>query len=108
MTTLPADEDYARALLSVFGLKNVRPRQSLVRAEAKVAFLSRNLGREEDFDAALSYAVSRGWLWSGFGMLRLTEEGGDEMQTIGPGRDDWSEALHWPQRPNFPAVKSGL
>ena len=92
MTTLPADEDYARALLSVFRLKNVRPRQSLVRDEAKAAFLARNLGRADDFDAALTYAVSQSWLWSGFGMLRLTELGAEEMQTIGPGRDDWSDS----------------
>jgi len=109
MTRLPADEDYAHALLSVFQLKKVRPRQSLVTAEARASFLKRNFGREDDFEAALSYAVSHQWLWSGFGMLRLTEAGGEEMQTIGRGRDDWSETpARWPPRPNLSAFKSGL
>ena len=109
MTMLPADEDYARALLSVFQLKKVRPRQSLLYAEARAAFLARNHGREADFEAALSYAVSQRWLWSGFGMLRLTAMGDEEMHTIWPGRDDSGEApLHSPQWPNLSFFKSGL
>ena len=88
MPTLPADEDYARALLSVFRAKKIGPRQSLRGAEARAEFLARNLGREHDFEVALSYAISRRWLWSGFDRLRLTGLGDEEMSTIWPGRNE--------------------
>ena len=71
MARLPADEDYARALLSIFGGAQgegapVAPPGS----EAKADFLCRNFGRIADFEAALQYATSRGGLpwrstWSG-------------------------------------------
>jgi hypothetical protein len=82
MPTLPADEDYARALLSILGGRNLRPLQSLRRDEVKSTFLARNMGRPYDFEAALDYAISRGWLCAGFDHIRLTSRGDDEMQTI--------------------------
>ena len=82
MPTLPADEDYARALLSILGARNLLPMQSLGLDEARTTFLEQNMGRASDFDAALEYAVSLGWLWSGFGRIRLTAPGDEEMQTI--------------------------
>ena len=82
MPTLPADEDYARALLSILGGRNLRPLQSLRRDEVKSTFLARNMGRPYDFEAALDYAISRGWLWAGFDHIRLTSRGDEEMQTI--------------------------
>ena len=82
MPRLPADEDYARALLSIFSASGLRPLQSLGLDEVRAMFLDRNMGREFDFDAALDYAVSLGWLWSGFGRVRLTGPGGEEIQTI--------------------------
>src|SRR5271165_405321 len=39
MASLPADEDYARSVLAIFGLKNVRPRGSLAVSDVKAAFL---------------------------------------------------------------------
>ncbi len=82
MARLPADEDYARALLSIFQAKNIRARQSLRIGEVKAAFLRRNMGRLADFDAALQYAMSQGWLGLAFDMLRLTAPGAEEMQTV--------------------------
>jgi len=82
MARLPADEDYARALLSIFQAKNIRARQSLRIGEVKAAFLRRNMGRLADFDAALQYAMSQGWLGLAFDMIRLTAPGADEMQTV--------------------------
>ena len=86
MPRLPADEDYARALLSIFGASGLRPLQSLGLDRVRTMFLDRNMGRAADFEAALDYAVSLGWLSSGFGRVRLTAPGDDEMQTIWIGR----------------------
>ena len=82
MARLPADEDYARALLSIFLAKHVRARQSLRIGEVRAAFLLRNLGRLADFDAALRYAISQGWLGLALDMIRLTAPGAEEMQTV--------------------------
>ena len=43
MARLPADEDYARALLAVFKAKKVGARQTLRLSEARAAFLFRNM-----------------------------------------------------------------
>ena len=107
MPTLPADEDYARALLSILGERNLRPMQSLRRDEVKSTFLARNMGRPYDFEAALDYAISRGWLWAGFDHVRLTGRGDDEMQTIWPGRDVASEPpRRGPPAPAATALKT--
>ena len=83
MARLPADEDYARALLAIFKAKKIRPRQSLRLSEAQAAFLFQNMGRLADFEAALQYALSRGWLALALDMVRLTAPGADEMQSVG-------------------------
>ena len=83
MARLPADEDYARALLSIFRARKLRARQSLRLSDAKAAFLFQNMGRAADFDAALDYARSLGWLSIDLNMLRLTSPGAEEM--VSPG-----------------------
>ena len=83
MARLPADEDYARALLSIFEARKVKARQSLRLSEAKADFLRRNFGRIADFEAALQYATSRGWLALALDMVRLTVPGADEMRSVG-------------------------
>jgi hypothetical protein len=35
-----------------------------------------------DFEAALQYAMSRGWLALALGMIRLTPPGAEEMQSV--------------------------
>jgi len=79
MARLPADEDYARALLSIFQAKKLRARQSLRLSDAKSAFLVQNMGRPADFDAALDYARSLGWLSIDLNMVRLTAPGAEEI-----------------------------
>ena len=104
MTALPADEDYARAVLSIFQARGVRPRQSMRVGEVKAAFLSQNMGRAADFDAAIEYAESQGWLSVAFDYIRLTEAGDEEMHTV---------PEFWPVRPRrllplFTSVRRGL
>ncbi len=82
MARLPADEDYARALLSIFQAKNIKTRQSLRIGEVRDAFLRLNMGRPFDFDAALEYAESQRWLSPALGMIRLTGDGDEEMHTV--------------------------
>ena len=83
MASSPADEDYARALLSIFKAKQVRVRQSLPIREAKAVFLGRNMGRDFDFEAALRHATVRGWLAPALDMIRLTAPGADELHSVG-------------------------
>ena len=83
MARLPADEDYARALLSIFQARKIRARQSLRLSEAQAAFLRGNMGRLADFEAALQYAMSRGWLAVALDMIRLTVPGAEEIQSVG-------------------------
>ena len=82
MARLPADEDYARALLSIFQARNVRPRQSLRIGDLRNAFLRRNMGRAADFDAALEYAESQRWVAATLDWIRLSGDGDEEMHTI--------------------------
>ncbi len=82
MAILPADEDYARALLLIFKTKALRVRQSLRISEARVTFLAQNMGRLADFEAALSYATIRGWLALALDWIRLTTAGEEEMCTV--------------------------
>jgi hypothetical protein len=79
MTTLPADEDYARALLTIFDTEKVRPGQSLRAASLSVEFSARGMGRTADYEAALTYALDQGWLTLEFGMARLTKAGFAEI-----------------------------
>jgi hypothetical protein len=83
MARLPADEDYARALLSIFEARKIRARQTIRLSEAKAAFLRQNMGRLSDFEAALQYATSRGWVALALDMIRLTAPGAEEMQSVG-------------------------
>lgn len=82
MASLPADEDYARSVLAVFALKHVRPRESLARGEAEAEFQAQNMGSRADFEAALAYAASEGWLTGALDRLRLTTQGAEEMGTV--------------------------
>jgi hypothetical protein len=82
MGTLPADEDYARSVLAIFGSKNVRPRESLSLGDVRAAFLIRNMGRPADLDAALDHAASEGWLMRSLDRVRLTVLGAEEMRTV--------------------------
>jgi hypothetical protein len=79
MMTLPADEDYARAALTIFCGRRVRARQSLKSSFVKSEFLSHNFGRGADFEAAVDYAVSRGWITLELGSIRLTDAGFEEI-----------------------------
>ena len=76
---LPADEDYAMGLLTIFTAHAVRPGQSLRASEVSREFLRRNLGRPYDYQAALDYSEARGWLRREWDWLRLTGGGFDEM-----------------------------
>ena len=82
MTYLPADEDYARAVLSIFKARSIRARQSLSVKEVRAAFLLKKMGRLADFEAALQFATSRGWLALALDWIRLTPPGAEEMQTV--------------------------
>lgn len=83
MATLPADEDYARAVVSIFQARSARPRQPMGAGEVKAAFLSRNMGRPADFDAAIDYAASQGWLSVAADGIRLAP----------PGAEDYARAV---------------
>jgi hypothetical protein len=79
MAMLPADEDYAKGLLTIFSAHAVRPGQSLRASEVSREFLSRNLGRAFDYDAAVAYSETQGWLRREMDCLRLTRGGFAEM-----------------------------
>ena len=79
MRTLPADEDYARALMTIFAAEEVRAGQSLTEAALGRAFGERNHGDASDYRAALDHAVACGWLAPALGRLRLTAAGFSEL-----------------------------
>jgi len=76
---LPADEDYARALLLIFAEARARPGQTLSGDRVREDFVERNLGRTTDYEAALAHAVERGWLKIALDRLRLTAAGFAEL-----------------------------
>jgi hypothetical protein len=82
MASLPADEDYARSVLAIFGLRHVRARESLSLRDVEAAFHTENMGRPADLEAALLYAASQGWLTRALDRLRLTTLGEEEMHTV--------------------------
>jgi hypothetical protein len=82
MASLPADEDYARSVLAIFGARGVRPRESLAVGDVEAAFLVQNMGSSADFEAALQHAASEGWLMRSLDRVRLTVLGAEEMQTV--------------------------
>ena len=106
MPTLPADEDYARALLSIFQSERLKARQSLRESDVRKAFLAGGMGKPFDFEAALDYAISQGWLWRGLGSLRLTSPGDEEMLTIPVGRGMQPKLGGRPAAGALPAAKS--
>src|ERR1700677_4616961 len=79
MAILPADEDYARAVLTIFRGSRVQAKQSLKSSHVKAEFLSHNLGRAPDYDAAVEYALEQGWVTLQLGAIRLTEVGFAEL-----------------------------
>jgi hypothetical protein len=79
MAILPADEDYARAVLTIFQGSRVQAKQSLKSSHVKAEFLSHNLGRAPDYDAAVEYALEQGWVTLQLGAIRLTEVGFAEL-----------------------------
>ena len=79
MAVLPADEDYAKGLLTIFSAHALRPGQSLRASDVSREFRLRNLGRDYDFHAALAYSEDRGWLRRESDWLRLTGGGYAEM-----------------------------
>ena len=79
MAVLPADEDYAKGLLTIFSAHAVRPGQSLREREVSREFCLRNLGREFDYQAAVAYSETRGWLRREMDCLRLTRGGFAEL-----------------------------
>jgi hypothetical protein len=83
MTRLPADEDYARALLWIFKARKIRARDTLAVGETRAAFLDGNVGRLHDFEAALDHAVTRGWLAIDLDRVRLAASGVEEMHSAG-------------------------
>ena len=76
---LPADEDYARALMALFAAAGMRPGESLPAGRAGHDFIERNFGRAADYDAALAHAVERGWVKIALDRLRLTSAGFAEL-----------------------------
>jgi len=74
-TMLPADEDYARALLALFAAAGTRPGESLPAGRIGHDFVERNFGRAADYEAALAHAVERGGVKIALDRLRLTPAG---------------------------------
>ncbi|HLH49353.1 MAG TPA: hypothetical protein VKV96_08435 [Roseiarcus sp.] len=63
---LPAHEDYAGTILSIFGAGRRHP------GRTQSALSAKGLGRHVDCENALTYAVDREWLPLHLGMVRLT------------------------------------
>ena len=74
-TALPANEDYARAILSIFAANHIRPGQTLRADQVCEAFRRSKMGRLDDYEDALRYAVDHDWLTLQAGMIRLTSVG---------------------------------
>jgi hypothetical protein len=79
MATLPADEDYAMAMLTIFRDRNLRPGQSLRASVVSGEFLAKNMGKFADYQAALTYCADQGWLRLELEMIRLTKLGFAEI-----------------------------
>jgi L-fucose isomerase-like protein len=82
MASLPADEDYARSVLAILSLRNIRAQESLALREVEALFLDQHMGRPADFEAALLHAASQGWLTRALDRVRLTALGAEEMQSV--------------------------
>jgi hypothetical protein len=78
-TALPANEDYAKAILSIFSMSHVRSGQTLKAEKVREAFHAGKMGRPVDYEDALQYAVEHNWLTVQVGMIRLTSAGYAQM-----------------------------
>jgi hypothetical protein len=76
---LPADEDYAMSVLSIFRSARIGPHQSLDAKRVENEFLVNNMGWQADYQAGLDLAVNRKWLKIELNTIRLTEKGFDEQ-----------------------------
>jgi hypothetical protein len=79
MATLPADEDYARAMLTLFAARAARAGQSLPLEELRRAFVVANFGRLADCEAGLAYAETKGWVSHQLDRVRLAAAGYAEI-----------------------------
>jgi hypothetical protein len=74
-TALPANEDYAKAILSIFASSRVGPGQTLSEKRVSEIFQTRKMGRLVDYQDAMQYALEHKWLTLQLGMVRLTSAG---------------------------------
>src|ERR1700730_14924403 len=78
MATVPTPES-ARAILSFFKLKDVRPNEMLMAGQVNQEFLT-NGGTAADYAEGIKYAIERGWLEPlTNNRFRLTETGFAEI-----------------------------
>jgi hypothetical protein len=79
MATVPTPEESARAILSFFKLKDVRPNVMLMAGQVNQQFLT-NGGKEVDYAGAVKYAMEQGWVEPlTNNRFRLTETGFAEI-----------------------------
>jgi hypothetical protein len=76
---LPANEDYAKAILSIFSAKHIRPGQALRAEQVSGEFLAGGMGRTAEYEDALKYAIGQDWLRAQLNMIRLTDAGFAQM-----------------------------
>jgi hypothetical protein len=79
MFTLPADEDYARSILSILCARHLRPGETLSVTATNQDFLAKNMGRPIDFHVAVAYCADQEWVKLQNGMIRLTALGFEEF-----------------------------
>jgi hypothetical protein len=79
MVTVPTPEESARAILSFFKLKDIRPNEMLMAGQVNQQFLT-NGGRAAVSAEGIKYAMERGWLEPlTNNRFRLTETGFAEI-----------------------------
>jgi hypothetical protein len=76
---LPADEDYGKAMLTIFHAKAMREGESMRASQVENEFLNRNFGRLADYRAALKFCAEQGWLRLELDWVRLTKAGHAEF-----------------------------
>ena len=80
MAILPTPEESARAILSVFKSKDVRPNEMLMAGQVNLQFLTDG-GKGADYAKGVKYAIEQRWLEPLTNhRIRLTETGFVEMQ----------------------------
>jgi hypothetical protein len=79
MATVLSPQESARAILSFFKLKDVRPNEMLVAGQVNQQFLTKG-GNAADYVEGIKYVIERGWLEPLTNdRFRLTETGFIEM-----------------------------